>query len=158
MDWHVLRPGALTSAEADRITRFMDRVQVYLAEEHSMYDALSSADLDALIVQRVLGWHKQENPDALDPAMRWHWVGPDGTPQQQAWWSPSTEPFYAWQLIGYLNRRDPPWRVQLVQLGYPPRTWECTLFQGALSEGVSARADTAPLAICRAALAALDKP
>src|SRR5690348_15093133 len=112
MDWHVLRPGALTPAEADRITRFMDRAQGYLAEEHPMCDPLSSADLDALIARRVMGWTETVPPYSTD----WGAAG---------------------QVVDQLNRRDPPWRVQLIQLGYPPRTWQCTLFQGALSEGVT---------------------
>ena len=159
MSWHMLRPGVLTADEATRITRFMDRVQTYLAQENPMYDnMMPTAELDALVSERVMGFHRQDNPDALDPAFRWNWVDADGKPGQMGYWSPSTEPFYAWQVITHLNQLDPPWRVELVQLGYPPRIWRCTVFQAALSDGVEARADTAMRAICLAALAALDKP
>ena len=123
-----------------------------------MLEILPSAELDALIAERVMGWVRREHPTALDPAMRWDWVDTDGKLQQYGYWSPSTEPYYAWQVITHLNQRDPSWRVQLTQVGYPPRAWRCIAFQGALSEGVTVQADTAMRAVCLAALQVVSPP
>jgi hypothetical protein len=63
----------------------------------------------------------------------------------------SSDIYSAWQVVEFIERRHNH-RLQLTRLGFPGALWRATFFRGELSRGHEFKAETAPEAICRAAL------
>lgn len=100
-------------------------------------------ELDALVAKFVMDF-KEINPQASEP----YWVRPDGRCQFMAEFRPSMDIAAAWEVAEKLARRNQ------VSVGYSPilKEWAANFTD---DDEDSQWADTAPLAICRAALLAV---
>jgi|SRR3990167_6605526 len=119
-------------------------------------------ELDALVAEKVMGWHLVTDYDYTPPEDQWHNAAGfaavaagnkliDGKTLRG--WSPSTDIAAAWDL--FVKLAAPPHRFYLsydAEDGELPASWD--VFEGS-DWFLVASADTAPLAICRAALKAL---
>jgi hypothetical protein len=123
-------------------------------------------ELDALIAEKVLGWTLvpgeaeplyalEEAPVEAGPS----WVDADGVRRAWVWsWSPSQQIADAWEVLEQLARHT------LLKVEKHPRVdsdeegwgWSCGVAMGEGSEMLYRYAPSAPLAICRAALALVD--
>ena len=110
-------------------------------------------ELDALVAEKVMGW-RIKGKDWVDEhgryqgAVETYWVIADGGPSKG--WHPSTDIAAAWLVVEKLG-----WQY-VFRLGNRDDKWWCVLSvepDWQLSDNC-AEAPTAPLAICRAALAA----
>lgn len=118
-----------------------------------MSELVAGRELDALIAEKVMGWHRSDTlwRDSEDTACKY--VNEDDSEDAEPGWEfrPSTELDSAWQVVEHLKGERYFW------LGWHVRDrrfqWECRF---AAPEQYAAFADTAPLAICRAALAAVE--
>lgn len=124
--------------------------------------------LDVLMANRVMGWTKVINPPRpTDELWRGlvtgtdfeyvdeYLVGPDD--HNQVWsedttWSPSTDMWAAWFVVEKMSDLYPTGGVHIRYLPLANQ-WMCQF-----GAGEGARADTAALAICLAALGALGIP
>lgn len=100
-------------------------------------------EMNALVAEKVMGWH-EHNGMWLDLDNR-IWANPPG-------WSPSTNIATAWEVVqkhpyyfALYRTNETDWRLALFGTVH----WECRFYA---PEKFDAKADTAPLAICRAAL------
>lgn len=114
-------------------------------------------ELDALVAEKIFGWQRRPfecnaeqrvvvPPGWTDFSSR-YWWGKDINSQVPAY---STEIGAAWQVAECFDE---------VQLWKGPHGWSCRMERGEdehVQHGEALRADTAPLAICRAALAAIE--
>jgi hypothetical protein len=121
---------------------------------------VAGRELDALVAERVLGWKLidriemgwGEGPDVWDCTN-----GKDAdecySPTRQHF-APSTDISAAWAVVERMAED-----AHYLDVTFEPedesRTWNCKLRLAGSKGEVEAYADTAPLAICKAALAAL---
>jgi Phage ABA sandwich domain len=104
--------------------------------------------LDIQIAEKVMGWHRVENgwiDSAGEAQVDVEYVLHDDEP-----WSPSIDIGDAWQVAE---------RFDEVDLHKGPHGWLCRMERGTddgVQHGEALRAETAQLAICRAALKAVD--
>lgn len=120
-------------------------------------DLPAGHELDALVAERVLGWQRRPSCWDRDP------LGRDGKPGHDLLSRGKTPCFSSrWDGAGlvveamenrgwFLNLDRPP---RLVSTG--PLAWVAKIRTSIGDRRVGEAADTAPLAICRAALAALE--
>lgn len=128
------------------------------------HDELSACrELDAVIAEKIMGWTRAtRSPKAYDIFREgkggdvW-WIG--GCPAPTAYecdhpenqvFAPSENIADAWKAVERLMRDG--WRFEIdrnVKVGEPLNDFDCTFVKGRLFR---ATAETAPLAICRAAL------
>ena len=116
------------------------------------YDEMPAGrEMDALVAEKVMGWRM----------MRGHWVPPEAAPETNILACPtstyrySTDIAAAWEVVEKVNLLEPYgdtlWKDQ--------RGWVFGVHDvdgaGYAYEDVTVIADTAPLAICRAALKAV---
>lgn len=127
-------------------------------------EAVAGRELDAMVAERVMGWRLSNyeaeaaaasDADYADAAINdgWEWEG--RATRREAWqWRPSTDIADAWEVVEKMAADQPEWPHHGHYVCLHNSTglgkWECRV--GSFAE---AHADTAPLAICRAALAAL---
>ncbi len=112
---------------------------------------VASRELDALVAERVMGWKKwvPARPESLPitslatPC----WEDTDGRVIAQHSWNPSTEISAAWEVVEKLKQRDKD-NTFFLEIEFYNNAWNCQI-----GGSVEASAPTAPLAICRAALA-----
>jgi len=111
-------------------------------------------ELDALVAEKVVGVsivrengvpvmeHSHHDPHLIG-------VGGKRVPPHPA----STEMYWAWLVVGHLERRGMWWTAEYYQHDDPPYRWEfCNPIGKGLFLPYEAVAPTLPLAICRAAL------
>ena len=102
----------------------------------------AGAELDALVAEKVMGWRRVDSHD--DPTLYiWRTLRGDVSPH---YWKPSTDMTAAWQVVE---------RIELLKyrtLEYIPRDGGWWIDDNH-NHAVQVCAPTAPLAICRAALA-----
>ena len=118
-----------------------------------MTDHVAGRELDALVAEKVMGWKvDNEHPyttyyDGID------FMG-SNCEDDQAYWSPSTDIAAAWQVVEKMRERGYDTCVSNGERP-PPNVWEAEIYvyPGGLGGGCE-KADTAPLAICLAALKA----
>lgn len=127
-------------------------------------------ELDALIAERVLGWvyHPQDADTRRRADGTWRmgpppyggfWLVPPHPSLELEWEvAPcSTNPAAAWLVVEAMEARG--W-VPCLKRNIERVEWEATFWatpeNPAMPRAVRIQADTAPLAICRAALAALE--
>src|SRR3990167_6527685 len=118
----------------------------------------AGVELDKLIAEKVMGWrlgapHYVHGPLMHGGSMQRAWEGSglpraDGSSPFSWGFKPSTDISAAWEIVEKLNE------VQggIFSLGKNGDAWICFWGHG---DGPSATADTAPLAICHAALKAV---
>jgi hypothetical protein len=118
----------------------------------------AGSELDTLIGEQVLGWHIEEGATYWPDTER-VWRDADGHRMGVVEeWSPSTDWGAAGEIVTHLEQR---FRFSLVQ---EHQAWSGELqgyraeFTTVMAYGGGAIAPTAPLAICRAALAAVMRP
>ena len=121
-------------------------------------------ELDALVAEKVMGWTMGDYEPGLyyttRPGGPVAVISPTWTPRMPFHrFLPSTDIAAAWEVVERLY--DLRWIIGLGSLAQNPRGWRCELcnmweddFERAPSD-IEANADTAPLAICRAALLAV---
>lgn len=100
-------------------------------------------ELDALVAEKVMGWRA----DGIgDDGYFWKGAGSDGWHSDN--WKPSTDIAAAWAVVEKMATAEDEFRLAK----FKDNPWGCTFryFEGDRSSG-----DTAPEAICLAALAAL---
>jgi hypothetical protein len=109
-------------------------------------------ELDALIAEQVMGWTKRELTDPIT-GPEWYWCGPKGQLHHVLAWRPSTDIRCAWKVVEQLRGQHCCTKL------YSDHNyiWECTMstrFDDPHTgkPPVFGQADTAPLAICLAAL------
>ncbi len=108
-------------------------------------------ELDRLICEKVMGWHLQKDT-SLGFDM-WEWHSPNGKHGYSISFSPSKEVEHAFRIARDLSIPDH--EFTLIK---GPKVWECGwrhYRQPAGGDWECAIGDTIPLAICRAALAAV---
>ena len=121
-------------------------------------------ELDALVAERVMGLDVVMNPESamcvgcrVSGGGAWVVIEYDYHEWGHKVVRPlpySTDIAAAWEVVEKLEA-DGIGRLELVRLGWDwNRVWRATFFSTALTEGVTGKADTAPLAICLAALLA----
>ncbi len=111
-------------------------------------DLQPGRELDALVAEKVMGWHVEivQYPHATADFP--NYVGRDGIgrclPSQ---WNPSTEIASAWLVVEKLSESS-----IMLSVSWHAGHWWCVIYpeQEPLTEGPYS--ETAPLAICRAAL------
>jgi hypothetical protein len=118
-----------------------------------MTELPAGRELDALIAEKVMGWRFMH--DGLGN-MRWYQdtVAIDGYGPNH-WggyrdFSPSTDIAAAWEIVKKMRARGIPLRLVLVCAPGDPEWWYAS-FE---ANGWQVESNTAPLAICRAALRA----
>jgi hypothetical protein len=112
-------------------------------------------ELDALIAEQVMGWTKRSIPDEI-VGPEWYWCSEAGPKQLVSSWRPSTEIHWAWMVVERLRGQHCCTKLYSDH-GY---VWECTLIKEfddphAGEQPLFGQAETAPLAICLAALKAV---
>lgn len=126
-------------------------------------DMQAGAEMDLLVAQKVMGWDPENegNNSDLNPYFfdngKW-WAGTTAREEHAVYWSPSTNIAHAWEVVERLRPLGEPCVYILA-----PEDREVFGTWGAMvSDEVTADAiggigygATAPLAICRAALYAL---
>lgn len=114
-------------------------------------------ELDRLIAERVMGWHRGKGSAILTPSTETpdNWYNEHGKKQAHVYsddfacrvaWSPSMNIIAAWEVLDVF--RD-------FSIRQSTPTKQVVLQPTSLYPGVSAEAETVPLAICRAALKAV---
>lgn len=114
--------------------------------EMQTIELVAGRELDALVAEKVMGWTRCDHRDLEDGL--W-WCRGDGAHIWPADWTPSTDIAAAWQVVERLVALTN-WEVQVFAKRHARYVVHASPF-------VVTEADTAPLAICRAALAALSK-
>jgi hypothetical protein len=128
----------------------------------------AGAELDALVAEQVMGWPLWR-PESRGGAVLESW-GFDAhgrvqkvverretTAGREGWWtcpelwSPSTDIAAAWEVVTDVSRTL---KVEVYRDGHTTTFWMCSIEHDDNSEAGYAVAETAPLAICRAALKA----
>jgi hypothetical protein len=120
-----------------------------------MSTVVAGRELDALIAEKVMGWTYKTFPDGVLPHVK-HWHGPNDECLLPCY---SISIAAAWQVVGLLSKE---WKFDLEY--YPGLNnepdWCAMFFNNRDSFGnvgaFAASADTAPLAICLAALRAIE--
>lgn len=124
--------------------------------------------LDAEVATKVMGWTEWKSPvvpRGVDEPDCWRTGDPESPTRTIAYWSPSTDIAAAWLVLDWLrSQRD----VVMLTFDTRDKCWEidaCDYIDddtGKRDDGSAPRgcavivsAETAPLAICRAALAAI---
>lgn len=134
-------------------------------------------ELDAMIVEHFLGGYVQGDPEDWSVLEEvWFWKHPrDGVLIGEPYWVNTTEEKRLYKLYSHSWRKFEPstniaqtfyavqrlntkYRLELVQLGFPPKMWRATLFDAYVSEGWEGKATTVELAICRAIICILTGP
>lgn len=110
-------------------------------------------DLDALVAERVMGWHVQYT------RIGDYWMG--ATRHDPTWsvkeFTPSTDIAAAWLVVERMREQE--WAMNLdVAEGDKLKPYDCRLFNRDGRRRVLAYGETFPLAICRAALKAIHWP
>lgn len=103
------------------------------------------SELDALIAEKVMGW---KDPEGISLALR------DGrvvNTMDGVSWSPSTDIAAAWEVVGRVRERG----FEVYVLGNPKTPWGCRIWDGNQEMGFVRSAESAPHAICLAALKAV---
>lgn len=108
-------------------------------------------ELDALIAEKVMGWHREFVTDPSSNYSFWNYVDADGrgmyTPEE---WEPSTSISAAWEVVEKLQTLGIKcWMKNYIAIP----GWHCVVIGGDFE--FEEAADTAPLAICLAALKAV---
>ncbi len=131
--------------------------------------------VDALIISKVMGWkfavHNADKYFSKPDKTGNIWVVPYGDKNSFGNWSPSTDIAAAWEVTDKINRMIAENILELENdynyltlecVGYTSgyaASFDCLLdhewFEDITNYKYAARADTAPLAICRAALLAV---
>jgi hypothetical protein len=113
-------------------------------------------ELDALIAEKVMGWKRMNNSTLLadevlefGPLYGWVWLDGDRLITNQGNWRPSERIQDAWQVVEKLAHRQ-----FLLDRDYAGTGFVAEFVKAGI--GAQARADTAPLAICLAALKAVE--
>lgn len=125
------------------------------------YDELKAGpDLDKLVAERVMGWHLVDINTGDVPY--WVWFDSNSHLQTEAvLWKPSEWISCAWQVVEkWIKDFDIPGHDPFILMCNPKGLWECSFnvewtWEGPEMLDTIVRADTAPLAICRAALKAV---
>jgi hypothetical protein len=117
-------------------------------------------ELDALVAEKVMGWTKEPsaNPFPGPKSLPWNWVAPHSTwgPGTPGKCYPTSVPKYstdiaaAWEVVEKLRDQFEGVVVDGIKLPGAP-AWQCIV----MNESEKGEAQTAPLAICRAALKAV---
>ena len=124
-------------------------------------DLPAGRELDALVAEKVMGWTFQTFPEGACPEVRhWHRTSPIPEERSPEWAASfigacprfSTDLAAAWTVVEKLRGCD-----QWPEIGATGRSWYCE-FEGEPGVIVEGFGDTAPLAICRAALEAVTPP
>jgi hypothetical protein len=109
-------------------------------------------ELDAMVAEKVMGWLGVVS-EFMD-VDRTRWFVPSGVPSYDAPREKvpaySTDLTAAWQVMEFLNKRG-----HRVGIAWQPPHW-CAFVFSVGYNSLNSQADTAPLAICRVALLALD--
>ena len=108
-------------------------------------------EMDMLIAEKVMNWKQLSNRLWHDDDGNERWIDADKSFIHQPCWSPSTNIADAWEIME---------GVSSFRLVYYRGKWECTIIAWG-AEGATghfAEADTGMLAICRAALKAVENP
>jgi hypothetical protein len=123
-------------------------------------------EIDKLIAEKVMGWHIQEEKGGRN-----QWLDSDGHYQHMVsrydgyedaedfetiCWHPSESILWAWEVVEFLRRRF--WSTNIVCWDFSDKwviTCEHRTGHGEPKKTLYADAETAPLAICRAALLAV---
>lgn len=107
-------------------------------------------ELDGLIAEKVMGWTYKTFPDGACPTVK-HWHGPKDECLLPRY---SIDIAAAWQVVEEMNNREIGMELYRFNSEAMPKAHECRFYED--SSGYwSASADTAPLAICLAALKAV---
>jgi len=127
-------------------------------------------ELDALVAEKVMGWHDPQDPEWNGwkdcGLLIWQdsMIRPRDKPpvNSKAGWMAygvvdrvpafSTDIAAAWEVVEKLHQRFPTIHLSL---GAPNQRWYCSFFGTVDDKGSALEADTAPLAICLAALKAV---
>jgi hypothetical protein len=108
-----------------------------------------SPELDALMAKQVMGWELKQV--FLSDAYITAWDAGNGYYRPVWSWSPSTDIACAFEVVEKMQAEPDEWFFQIARTTVISPNWYAEF------GGKMVRAETAPLAICRAALAALDK-
>lgn len=126
-----------------------------------MNDQLAGRALDALVAEKVMGWNLADRR-----RLRWGegpdcWItGDDEAPTRQ-WFAPSIDIASAWKVVEKLDAFGGGGVLYLYLSRDAEDGWAARFYAWGASESCQAewsKADTAPLAICRAALAIMEEP
>ena len=111
----------------------------------------AGAELDALVAEKVMGWDvKYSDPTFRNDEI--HWRDPfNKTIYRVGEWSPSSNIAAAWEVVKKMALAQ--YQVRLSNKSFDDRWWWCYFDGGKLNV---AQAHTVPLAICRAALKAVE--
>lgn len=115
-------------------------------------------EMDRLVAEKVMGWTARDN--RLSGGYLFGWAKPDGSWGACAIsgsnaWSPSTDIASAWAVVEKAMASNGCASVQSTGFEWDRRFIARIQFGTCFTTDRSALADTAPLAICRAALMAL---
>lgn len=119
---------------------------------------MSDAELNAAVAVEVMGWkYVEDSPKVVRPC---HWRGEDGTSQAGWWMGPhpwGTDIAHAWEVVERMQERFGKRLSFLLSHddGYGASAWSATFWVGKAKYEAMPPADTAPRAICEAALAAV---
>ena len=105
-------------------------------------------ELDALIAEKVMGWNRRGPGRHVSDYNNW-WILPDGKSLNPLRFCPSTDISAAWEVVLSLRNR---WGTFTLVAGLQ---WHCYDNEDGNYVERMGSADTAPLAICRAALKAV---
>jgi len=116
-------------------------------------DMKAGRELDALVAEKVMGWKKVKWLGDYD------WRDKDGEqPYTVRAWNPSTDIAAAWQVVEKIQERQGRDRFIIYLSSYwGTNSWvyKCEFIMETVNKSVDGFADTAPLAICLAALRAV---
>ena len=118
-----------------------------------MSGLIAGRELDALVAEKVMGFSEVMTHTELKPGKNFM-LTEEGVVLDFSFerWLPSTDIAAAWEVVEKIKQPDI--RVEIeTPFGWPH--WACRFYRGPDVLGGSG-GETAPLAICRAALAALD--
>lgn len=126
--------------------------------DKSYYEEMEAgATLDAAIAERVMGWTR--GPGKYEGEF-WH-RQVEGSPWQTAdvqTWSPSTDIAAAWQVVEALHARNTIFELCIHHGQLEGGLYAVSVtVTGAAGHAYGGKGASAPLAICRAALWAVDK-
>ena len=121
------------------------------------YDTMPAGpELDRLVAEKVMGWdpdnqanNSEFNPQWFDSRHGFWWIGEWGEEGTYSW-SPSAIIAHAWEVVERMRGQGLWFQLTAPHPGSIDPQWRCSF--GGVYLGIG---DTAPLAICRAALKAV---
>jgi hypothetical protein len=120
-------------------------------------ELVAGRELDALVAEKVMGWHSSEDG--------YFWLRVDGgfggyvteeppfSGGRAPRFAPSTDITAAWQIVEHMHKRG--FHIVLWFDDFGTGQWGARFPRGLIGRDRSDHGHTAPLAICRAALAAI---